>query len=108
MGSLISTQFLQTKYDTAVGIIQQTQQELEAETEGEATGEEQEEEAWYHKYSPAALLDALKEKITTPVEKLANLTAYVIDLIVVFVIETILIPLATLWGLQKVLGLVIL
>ena len=44
----------------------------------------------------------IKQTFTKIVASLKNITSYIIDLIIVFIVQTIFIPLLTFWGLLKI------
>lgn len=119
VGSLISELFLQEKYQEATKVIDQFRKTLQEEYA--ATNQEQSvpkdnagegdttEEKWYDfsQYNPKRIFTDIKEKISVLTEQITNITKYIVDLIVVFLMETIVVPLLTLWGLVKFLGLLV-
>ena len=44
----------------------------------------------------------IRESFTRVVNALKNITNYIIDLIIIFIVQTIIIPLLTLWGLMRI------
>lgn len=68
----------------------------------------------YTRYNPAQLvssiqaqISAVKTQVANLIDKLANITTYLTDLIIVFIVETIVLPLITLWGMVKVIEAII-
>lgn len=48
----------------------------------------------------------IKESFTRVVNALKNITNYIIDLVIIFIVQTIIIPLLTLWGLMRITQLI--
>ncbi len=114
VGSLISELFLREKYQNATTVIDQFQKTLREEygtvnAEQDKPEDDTTETKWYDlsKYNPKKIFSEIKAKISVLTDQISNITKYIVDLIVVFLMETIVLPLLTLWGLVKFLGLLI-
>ncbi len=49
----------------------------------------------------------IKKSFTRVVNAIKNITTYIIDLIIIFIVQTIIIPLLTLWGLLRIAKLIL-
>jgi hypothetical protein len=96
VGALISAGYLQERYQQAEAAIADTQQAMQEEY---AVDEESEDSKWYEKYNPRKIILKVKNQA-------ANLTEHIVELIVIFSFETVVLPLITLWGLLQVLNAV--
>lgn len=93
VGALISAGYLQERYQQAETAIAATQQAIQEEYGGD---EEREDSKWYQKYDPRKIILNVKNQA-------ADLTEHIVELIVIFSFETVVLPLVTLWGLLQVL-----
>ena len=96
VGALISAGYLQERYQQAEAAIADTQQAMQKEY---AVDEEEEGSKWYQRYDPRHIIGNIKNQA-------ANLTEHIVELIVIFCFETVVLPLITLWGLLQVLNAV--
>ncbi len=97
IGAVVSTVFMQERYAQAEQAITQAQQAIQ-----EAIGEESggKEEKWYDKIDPRKIIEKVKGRA-------AELTRHIVNLIILFIFETVVLPLGTLWGLLQVLKMFI-
>ncbi len=90
VGSFVSTGYLQERYLQAENAIAVTQKAMQDEYAVDDS-------KWYEKYDPRKILANIKVQA-------AELTDHVVELIVIFSFETVVLPLVTLWGLLQVLN----
>ncbi len=94
VGSFISTGYLQGRYQQAETAITATQLAIEQEYTFDEEGTDSK---WYKKYDPRTIIQSVKNQA-------AELTEHLVELIVIFSFETVVLPLVTLWGLLQVLN----
>jgi len=101
VGSFISTVFLQKQYKQSEEAITKVQQEIQNEYAIGSEGQGTEKQAkWYEKYDPRKIIQNVKERAVA-------LTDHIVNLIIVFIFETMVLPLLTLWGWLQVLKMLI-
>jgi hypothetical protein len=92
---LISAGYLQERYQQAETAIVDTQQAMQEEYGDDDEGDSK----WYKRYDPRHIIMNIKHQA-------ADLTEHIVELIVIFSFETVVLPLVTLWGLLQVLNAV--
>lgn len=99
VGSVVSAVFIQDQYEQAEQAITRVQQEIQDAIgeEGKAEGKE---EKWYDKIDPRKIIQKVKDRA-------AEITDHIVNLIILFIFETVVLPLGTLWGLLQVLKMFI-
>ncbi len=98
VGSVVSEAYIQHQYVQAEQAITEIKEELQAVI-GEGNGPEPQEK-WYERLDPQKILQRVKVRAAEVIDHLVNL-------IILFIFETIVLPLATLWGLFQVFKLLI-
>ncbi|MCF8079990.1 MAG: hypothetical protein K9K88_11995 [Desulfobacterales bacterium] len=98
-GNTIDGLFLETRYKESIQAAKQINESIDIEeiTGGKISAEGVEEAGFFDRIRQMTDTAALKAKFEAIKERLAELVPRLIDLIVVFVIQTILLPLIVLW-----------
>lgn len=105
-GDGIYALFLEKEYNDAIRSLEDVNRELEksAITEDRQPAGDGYLEKLRKMYDSSVEAFEYKEKLEFLKEKLSEYTKYIINLIVVFVIQTIIIPIVSLWALAKLAG----
>lgn len=99
IGGLVSNTFLDSRYNRAEAAITSVQQELNTEF-GAGAGNEG--LKWYERFDPRNFeLRSLAQIVTS---KAGEVTSHVIDLMIIFIFQTLVMPLLTLWLLLYAFG----
>jgi len=101
VNDLVYRQFLESDYIAATTVIEQTQSEIEAITDDELEVDPGVIESIRSWVDQTAQQIDLRKRMLALKEKLANTTEQLLRLAALFVLQTILLPLATLWLLLK-------
>ncbi len=98
-GNTIDGLFLETRYEESIQAAKEINESLDMEeiTGGKFSAEGREEAGFFDKFLQMTDTAALKARFGAIKENLADLVPRLIDLVVVFVIQTILLPLIVLW-----------
>ncbi|MCF8049588.1 MAG: hypothetical protein K9L59_00010 [Desulfobacterales bacterium] len=98
-GNMIDSLFLETRYEESIQAAKEINESVDLDdiTGGKLSAEGREEAGFFDKFLQMTDTAALKAKFEAVKEKLADLVPRLIDLIVVFMIQTILLPLIVLW-----------
>jgi len=98
-GNTIDGLFLETRYEESIQAAKEINNSVDLDdiTGGKFSAEGREEPGFFDKIRQMTDTAALREKFEAVKEKLADLVPKLIDLIVVFMIQTILLPLIVLW-----------
>ena len=95
--SLVAERFLETDYQTASAMVADTAARIERAEQADADA------PWYERYNP---VDAIGDRAERLYDTLAALGESIVNLAIYFTISTIVLPLATLWLLSRVSGIV--
>ena len=104
IGAAVSSTFLEARRATAEAAISNVQQELNTEL-GSGLGANNEDRRWYERFDPRNFdlsnfePGSIVQAVTT---KAGEVTSHVIDLMIVFIFQTLVMPLLTLWLLIQV------
>ena len=98
-GNTIDGLFLEARYEESIQAAKEINESVDLDdiTGGNLSAEAREEAGFFDKFRQMTDTAALKAKFEAVKEKLADLVPRLIDLIVVFMIQTILLPLIVLW-----------
>jgi hypothetical protein len=95
--SLVAERFLETDYQAATAMVADTAARIERAEQADADA------PWYERYNP---VDAIGDRAERLYDTLAALGESIVNLAIYFTISTIVLPLATLWLLSRVSGIV--
>jgi hypothetical protein len=95
--SLVADRFLESNYQTATAMVADTAARIEQVEKTDA------DRPWYERYNP---VDAIGDRAKRLYETLAALGESIVNLAIYFTVSTIVLPLATLWLLARISGLV--
>lgn len=95
--SLVAERFLETDYQAATAMVADTAARIEQAEQADADA------PWYERYNP---VDAIGDRAQRLYDTLAALGDSIVNLAIYFTVSTIVLPLATLWLLSRVSGIV--
>ncbi|MGB8852998.1 MAG: hypothetical protein WCC69_05470 [Pirellulales bacterium] len=95
--SLVADRFLESNYQTASAMVADTAARIEQVEKADA------DRPWYERYNP---VDAIGDRAQRLYDTLAALGESIVNLAIYFTVSTIVLPLATLWLLSRVSGIV--
>lgn len=95
--SLVADRFLEANYQAAAAVVAETAERIEQVEKSDA------EKPWYERYNP---VDAIGDRAKQLYDTLAALGESIVNLAIYFTVSTIVLPLATLWLLSRVSGVV--
>jgi hypothetical protein len=95
--SLVADRFLEAKYQTASAVVADTAERIEQVEKSDS------EKPWYERYNP---VDAIGDRAKQLYDTLAVLGESIVNLAIYFTVSTIVLPLATLWLLSLVSGMI--
>ena len=105
VGETAFDRFLKTKYDESMKSLEQVNakiKEADLLTTGNASPDDQD---WMQKarafFQAATDVATIKQKIEVLKDSISEYTQYTVNLIVVFLLETVLIPIGMIWGLMR-------
>jgi hypothetical protein len=95
--SIVADRFLETNYQTATAMVADTAARIEQVEKADSH------RPWYERYNP---VDAIGDRAQRLYDTLASLGESIVNLAIYFTVSTIVLPLATLWLLSRVSGVV--
>lgn len=95
--SIVADRFLETNYQTATAMVADTAARIEQVEKADS------DRPWYERYNP---VDAIGDRAQRLYDTLASLGESIVNLAIYFTVSTIVLPLATLWLLSRVSGIV--
>ncbi|QTA80860.1 Uncharacterized protein dnl_31730 [Desulfonema limicola] len=100
--------FLKDKYENSIESLEKADQEIkDTGLAASENGAEEDETSYLSRlkelYNTTKEYKQYKEKIMILKDKISDYTEYTVDLIILFILQTIIIPLMVLWGFAKVL-----
>ena len=95
--SLVADRFLESNYQAAAAVVADTAERIEQVEKADA------DKPWYERYNP---VDAIGDRAKQLYETLATLGESIVSLAIYFTVSTIVLPLATLWLLSRISGIV--
>jgi hypothetical protein len=95
--SLVADRFLESNYQAAAAVVAETAERIEQVEKSDS------EKPWYERYNP---VDAIGDRAKQLYDTLATLGESIVNLAIYFTVSTIVLPLATLWFLSRVSGIV--
>jgi hypothetical protein len=95
--SLVADRFLEANYQAAAAVVSDTAERIEQVEKADS------EKPWYERYNP---VDAIGDRAEQLYDTLAALGESIVNLAIYFTVSTIVLPLATLWLLSRVSGIV--
>jgi len=95
--SLVADRFLESNYQAAAAVVAETAERIEQVEKSDS------EKPWYERYNP---VDAIGDRAKQLYDTLATLGESIVNLAIYFTVSTIVLPLATLWLLSLVSGIV--
>lgn len=94
--AVIAERFLEGDYQQAAAVVQATTENLRQAESADA------EKPWYERYNP---VNVVGDKARQVYDALGNVAESIVNLAIYFTVSTIVLPLATLWILSKMVGL---
>lgn len=95
--SIVAETFLEANYQAATAMVADTAARIEQVEKADAS------KPWYERYNP---VDAIGDRAKQLYDTLASLGESIVNLAIYFTVSTIVLPLATLWLLSRVSGIV--